>query len=178
MKFSAKADFSGPMKMLKDISAKHIPAARSAALNRAAKAVQTEVVRGMSAQEHIKQKIIRRRIRFQSRDRATQSKAYSQIFIITTPMPVIYQGQARQDKKGTTAGGSHYSGAFIKTMNHSGNHTGVYKRVGSRRLPIKEVKKQLTFNLPQKTLDAANKRGKEVFQSTFQHELQYRIEKK
>lgn len=146
-----------------------IPGATARALNRAAEVMRSQIIREASGELKITQKRTRRKIRFQRRDRATKERQRSQVFLVTSKLPVSYMGSVRQLKKGAKVRGKLYAGAFKATM--ASGHVGVFYREGPKRHPIREVTEDIRIDLMGIADDAVRKVGEPEFRKRFKHEL-------
>lgn len=93
-----------------------------------------QTIRQLAAAHGIPQRVLRQR------RRVTASPDKGFVFIGVLPIALIHLA-ARQNKKGVRAGGQQYDHAFISQMPSS--HTGVFRRKGRSRLPIRELVLQL-----------------------------------
>ncbi len=168
------ADIRRLRKYLKNIGKNLVPTATVRALNRAAQQTQTAIKRKVSIELGVKQKQIRRRVRFGRRDKAKTSDYRSGVFLVISALPVSYLGTVRQTRPGAKVKGKLYKGAFKATM--SSGHIGVFRRLGKKQHPIKEVKERIDFKLMSIAENEANEVGVEVFRDRFFHELQRMIE--
>jgi len=115
------------------------PKAASRALNKTAVTVRSRLVKAISSQTGVKQKVVRARTWVK---KATYRKLHSRVSLGGLHIALMNLG-ARKTRKGVTyrlgqgrrqlAGG-----AFIASM-PGGYHIGVFRRLGPERLPIQEL---------------------------------------
>lgn len=114
-----------------------LPKVVTRAINRTASRARTKIVRAVAAGSGLMQKDIRRATRLR---RATYTRWIATLRIFRKRVPLISQG-ARQIASGVSyrgpEGRSVAAQAFIATM--PSGHTGVFRREGSSRLPIREL---------------------------------------
>jgi len=171
--FSVRADVAQVKRSLNKAQRKVVPLAVSASLNRSIKQTHTKSVRDSASRLGVKQKIIRSRIRFQHRDRATRRNWEAGVFSVISDMPAALFGKLRQLKKGAKAGKKMFPGAFKATM--PSGKTGVYRRTSKKRFPIKEEKipiRNIVEPIIKQNIQAV---GLPVFRKRFHHELQHRL---
>ena len=136
-------------------------------LSKMARWLQTRTTKGLSAELQIQQKIIRRRLRKTSI--VTTPDGYTiKLWYGLNDISLIHLN-ARETKKGVTAGKRKVDGAFIAKGQ-------VFKRTGKARLPIEnqvvEIKKQADDYLE----SAIDGRAFEAqFIKTFEHELKWQM---
>jgi len=176
IKFSVKADVKQAMRMLNDAQRKVVPEAVSASLNRAVKQTRTAIIRESASRLRVKQKVMREWIRFQRRDRATRRNWEAGIFSVVSDIKAAKLGKPRQLKRGAKAGKYMFPGAFKATM--ASGHTGIYRRVTARRLPIREVKIPIRDTVIPVIRSKIQTVGIPAFRKRFHHELQYRLKRK
>jgi len=116
--------------------ARRVPNAASAALNRVAASARASAAKTIASDIGIKQSVVRDSVVIH---KATSTTVEAQIVATGKRIPIIDMG-ARQTARGVTyksgAGRKTVPGAFIARV---GQHTGVFKRFGRRRLPIGEL---------------------------------------
>lgn len=148
------------------------PQARQAmryAISDATRWASTRAIRGLSASKRIKQAIIRRRVRAKL---PTAIKIRGEVWVGVGGIRAIDIGRATEAQIGTYvqgAGGRHvFPHAFIAKMppqGGSGQHTGVFRRKGRKRLPIDEVRVELqpeAGRILMGTRDAASSRLRQL----------------
>jgi hypothetical protein len=172
----------------------HLPGVTVRALNRAAQSTQTAILRESAAELGVTRKRLVRRVRFERRDEATTERYRSQVFIVTSDMPVSYLGKPRQNRRGVRVKGRQYDRAFISEF--ASGHTAVvrryvlgqgtmtpkqykailakkgYKKVGRQfRLPVKEIKETVRYVLRGIADGAIKNVGEPTFRKRFWHEM-------
>jgi len=95
------------------------------AANRATQRTRTAILRRASGELGVTQKRLRRRVRQQRRDLATEQRPRSQVFLVISDAPVSWQGKPVQTPKGARVKGRVYDRSFVAKV---GNHTGVFRR--------------------------------------------------
>lgn len=86
-------------------------------------------------------------------------------------VPAVKLGRPRQNRRGTRVGKHQFDGAFVATM--PSGRTGVYKRKGKARLPVRELKIVMTGKIADAMEAMSDHGGIEQFQKNFRHELRY-----
>lgn len=134
-------------------------------LSKMARWLQTRTTKGLSAELQVQQKIIRRRLR-KTNIIATSEGYTIRLWYGLNDISLIHLN-ARETKKGVTAGKRKVDGAFIAKGQ-------VFKRAGKSRLPIEKqavvIKKQADDYLE----SAIDERAFEAqFMKTFEHELRW-----
>ena len=118
---------------------KAVPKVMSRGINKTGAAAKTEIARRIAAEVKIKLSTIKAGIDL---DRASYSRWQAELGIFGRRIPLI-NFAARQTKSGVSysieksAGRKKIESAFIQTM--ASGHTGVFKRVGESRHPIREL---------------------------------------
>jgi len=97
--------------------------------------------------------------------------ASTRLWIGTLPLSVFAIGTPRKTKSGVTSGGKSFPGAFIATMPQGG--TSVFRRKGSKRLPIEKVTYDLI--LTPRTEREAQEHAGERLQAELVRELNYEV---
>lgn len=104
------------------------------AINKGAAHVASTATRAIAAQKGIPARVIRERVKVR---RANLQRVQARVWVGTYAVRVAELGALHQGKKGARAGrGKVIPGSFVATM--ASGHTGVFKRKGRPRLPIKE----------------------------------------
>ena len=174
--FSVKADVKEVTKALTGLQRKEIPAAVSASLNRAIPTTRTAIIREASRYFGVKQKLMRSRIRFQRRDRATKRFWEAGVFSVVSDIPAALTGKPRQLKKGATVGRRRYPGKFVATM--PSGKTGIYGRLTRKRFPIKEEKIRIHERILPMIVRNLQTVGMPAFRKRLDHEMRYRLAKR
>jgi hypothetical protein len=173
MRVDCHVDMKNVRKWLHAVGEDKVPGATVNALNRAAQMTQTSIRRKLASQLGIKQKQVKRRVRFGRRDKAKKGKYESGVFLVISQLPVSYLGSIRQTKAGARVKGKLYSKAFKATM--PSGHTGVFlpKNPADKRWrrPIREVKEPIDARMLGIAQNEAEQVGAKVFQQRFVHEL-------
>ncbi len=143
----------------------------SAALNKTVRKARTDIVREVSDESGVQQKLIRRRIRIRL---ASPSNTWARLWLGVRGISVRAAG-GKQNKHGVKAGGHFVPGGFFATMPGGGRT--VFKRKGRARLPIK---KQTIPLLPGAT-SIVQRVQRDVMRSKYpaflKHEFEFRIKK-
>ena len=177
IRFSVKADVERVLASLNEAQRKIVPEAVSAALNRAAKQSHTAAIRESAGELKVQQKVMRRRLRFQRRDRASKRYWEAGVFSVVSDLKSSELGNIRQLKAGAKAGRYTFGGAFKATM-PSSKYTGAYKRLGRERFPIKEMRVPIHDTVTRIVEKNIRGVGMKVFSDRFHHELRYRLKKR
>ncbi len=178
-------------KKLETIQGKERQAIARAA-NRATQRTHTAILREAASGLGVTQKRLRRRIRRQRRDLATESRLRSQVFLVISDAPVSWQGQPKQTLKGARVKGRVYERSFVAEV---GGHVGVFRRrqLGggtmtskqyqaimmrgmtrdSRRyrFPIQEIKGSIRVFLKRASDEMIERIGVPEFRKRFIHEM-------
>lgn len=176
MKFSVKSEVQQVMSALNAAQREIVPEAVPAALNRAAKKTHTASVREAARAVKVKTSVMRRRLRFQRRDRASKRYWEAGIFSVVSDLKSFELGNIRQLKKGAKAGRYTFPGAFRATM--PSGYTGAYKRKGAPRFPIKEQRVPIRDTVMPIIERNIRTVGVPEFISRFHHELQWRLKRR
>lgn len=148
------------------------------ALNRAIAAARTVMVREIARDTGIKQADVRDAIRMQE---ATFGRPQARLAASIDRIPLIdFQARGPVPSRGRGHGVSYRlergrernPHAFIATM-RSG-HRGVFMRLGRTRLPITELHGPSLGHVFAKHRPAGLARAQEMFEKTFDHELEFR----
>jgi hypothetical protein len=173
IQFSVKADVKRVLRSLNAAQRTVVPAAVPAALNRAVKQTQTASVRESAATLHVKQKIMRQRLRFQRRDRASKRYWEAGVFTVLSDLKASDLGTIRQQKTGAKAGRYTFPGAFRATM--PGGHESAWKRTGPKRFPIREQRIDIRAQVERIVEKNIRTVGMPAFRKRFYHEMNYRL---
>ena len=130
-----EGDIAPIRRHMSETERKVIPKAQSMALNKTGSKLRTATVRGASRRTGIKQKILRPRINFKGRLRATPRRLAATMIVNARPVPVHQLGKPKQTKRGVNIGRQHkFPGAFIPRDGGP-----VFRREGPSRLPIERI---------------------------------------
>lgn len=166
--------------------------ATARALNRAAQRTHTAIMREASKDLGVTQKRIKRRVRHQRRDQASEQRQRSQVFLVISDAPVSWLGKPKQTPKGVRVRGRMYERAFVAKV---GQHTGVFRRkqmghgtMSARqyqaimmrgmtresrnyRYPLQEIKGTIRVLVKHIADDAIERVGEVEFRKRLVHEL-------
>lgn len=161
-----------------DALERQAPSIVARAVNRAATAGKTAVVRAVAADTGIQQKNIEREIRI---DKANRSAPRVTIQILGRRIPLIAfgargpepsRGRGRGVSYRLPTGRGRVGDAFIATMSRSG-HRGVFKRTSKRRLPIIELFGPSIPHVFEKFLPLFGQVATEAFEKNLAHEINF-----
>lgn len=185
--FSVKGDVERVMRSLNDMQRKEIPGAVSAALNRAITRTHTQVIREVAAEVKAPQKVVRKRVLFQKRDRASARNWVAGVWAATSALPAALVGTVRaKSQKGIPirarsktirVGKYNFPGAFIINWPKSGK-LGIYHRTGKPRYPVKEERIPIADAVNRIATRAIEQTGLPEFSRRLDHELNFRLQKK
>ena len=151
-------------------TAKQADAALKRTLNRMAKWLQTRTARGLSQELQMPQRIIRRRMKKSTITKDSNGYVI-RLFYGLNEVDLIHLN-AKQTRKGVTAGKYQVDGAFISNKKNQ-----VFKRMGKKRLPIEKqsvtIKPQADAYLESKEFNSVDFR--EQFFKTLEHELKWQM---
>jgi hypothetical protein len=151
-----------------------VNAAAVRALNRTATTVRAEASRQIRGRYSLKAGTVRKQLRI---ERATRNRLTSAVIASGAPIPLVEFG-ARQTKKGVTVKVTKtrklVKGVFIARM--KSGKVGVFERLGSKRLPIREL---FSVSLPRtftqrQILAALRKTAADRFRIELARELRFR----
>lgn len=146
---------------------KQVNAALSRTLNRMSKWVQTRTVKGLSTELQVIQKVMRRRMRKTSIQK-TSTGWTIKLWYGLNGISLIHLN-ARETKKGVTAGKHKRDGAFIVKGQ-------VFKRSGKGRLPIEKQTLEIKAKADSYLEDQAFSSGyQDQFFKTLEHELKWQM---
>jgi hypothetical protein len=167
MKLDVKADIRAIQRDLK-IMAPVIQKSTVRALNRTIQHVQSQSVKAIANAIAAPQKVIRQRAKiFKANAWQLSAKLSMNLF----PIPII-KLKPKQTKRGVTVARHAYPSAFIAPM--PSGHTGVFQRLGKKRLPIQEIK--LTINPPADHLISQQfNQSSGYFKKTLEADLKWRL---
>lgn len=156
--------------ILKTINAlpEQIQKATILSLNRTAEWLKGRVAKEISREKRVKLKIIRDKIQLLKAD-----KRYirSHLKCHLQDIPVMQLGGVRQNAVGTTAGGVLYPHAFIATLRKGVGKPNVYRRLTTKRFPVKVVRLSI-YEIASKLIrDLLGTETKQVFEKRFLHEI-------
>ena len=176
MNVQVTADIREVRGMFRGIRKRALPLAVPRALNRATQQARTATVKDVAREMGIKQKIVKERVRFQKRDKATRQRWTAVTFVVITDIPARKLGTPRQTKKGGKAGKHLYPGSFVARGRYEGafKSTGglaIFRRRGKKRLPIAEVKVPVERIVVKHTPRNLETVGRPVFKRRLEHEL-------
>lgn len=145
--------------------------ASSAALNKTAAKIRTQVVRGVSKETRIPGKHIRKRVyikRSSARTQFARLTAYRRDISLNSLKP-------RQLKKGFSAAGRKYPSAF-RAKGRNGSEQ-IFQRKGKARYPIEVVKVPISEHVDRITPKVARQIFKREYPRLLAHEIDYRSKK-
>lgn len=167
---------------LKKVAEKDVPLAASSALNKAAKRIDTRVVRGVAKSENIPNKLVRKKV-FIRRSRPATQKARVRIYRTDiSVISLISKGTVEAkmgtgtSKAGVTARGRRYPGAFINRQ--SGRSPQVFKRDSSTRYPIRAIKIPIRKTVERITPVVAGRVMRNNYPEIYRQELNFRLSKR
>jgi hypothetical protein len=137
------------------------------ALNRTAEWMKGQVSKEISAEKRIKLKAIRDRIFIA---RANKKNLQS---LLNCNFRGIYArdlGSMRQTPEGAKAGGHLFPGAFVATL-RKGAKTGIYRRKGKERFPVKSVMIPIFDEAMKIIEELVGDEARSVFEKRFKHEI-------
>jgi len=175
--FSVKSDVEQVLRALNELQRNVVPQAVQASLNSAMKSTHTAVVRDLSNELRVKQKYVRKKVRFQRRDRASKYKWEAGVFTVLSDFSAGAFGKPRQLKRGAKVGRYSFPGTFVATMEGKGSKPQIWIRKGKKRLHIKMVRIPVREKIDAAARRAIDRVGLPMFRKRFDHELQYRLRK-
>ncbi len=170
-----KRELKQAKKALTEAQRKVLPAATSAALNRAAKSAHTGSVRDMRSVFTVPMRELKRYVRFQKRDKATRKRQEAGIYGIWM-VPAKFLRRKRQMKKGVKAGDEFFRSAFYKKV--YGNKKNIYRRKTKKRFPVKVVRINMMDTMRPTVQRNIETKGFRTFQRRLPHELNHRLKKR
>lgn len=159
---------------LRDMPAK-VTRATVRALNRAIHSARTVMVRAMAGDTGLKSKDVRDAVvvreAFATRPEVSLAASRKRLMLIKfgAKGPVPSRGRGRGVTYRLRGGSGRVENAFIATM--TSGHTGVFRRAGTQRLGIIELKGPSLGRVFAKFRPQGLARALEVFQKNFDHEL-------
>lgn len=168
-----KIDADGLGQVAKDLAGtpQQVERALRSTLGKMAAWLRVRSIRGLSANLHITQKVVRRRLKT-LRVQKTADGQSVRVWYGLDDIAMIYLG-ARQNSSGVKAGTRSVKSAFIANGKNGGKQ--VFKRKGSDRLPIEkqtlEVRDKAQAYIEDKLLGTAAFDAQ--FMKTFEHEMQW-----
>lgn len=175
--FSVKAEVDQVKRGLTDIELLVVPEAVQAGLNKTMKKTHTAAVREASKKLRVKQSYMRRKLRFQRRDRASRWNWEAGVFTILSDLPASAFGKPRQLKTGSKAGRYRFPGAFVASVPKGKGSPDVWKRTTKARFPIRKERIRVREELETVVKEAIAKVGIPEFRKLFEHEMEWRLAK-
>jgi hypothetical protein len=170
-------------KKLKAYAEKEVPRAAVTALNKVAKPAATEVAKSVASKQNIPAKLIRQQVVFNKATfnrRAAFIRSFTRginVARLLSPAAIAKKMATGTSKRGVTAKGRLFAGAFINRTRRNGNVFVFEKRNKNQRMPIDVVRIPIDEALLELQLPIASRRFKELFEKYYLHELQFRISK-
>ena len=149
-----------------------IKKAHRRAMGKTLRWLNTRITRELGAQFDLPQRV------FQVRAKKQFDADSGSLWIGLNPIAAHWLGRARQTKKGVSVRKHRFAGAFIAKM--SNGHIGVFKRSSSKSLPIETVRAKIAEGSSadiEEYLERYKAQALPYFQRTFEHELNYIMDK-
>lgn len=166
-----RGDMKEVQRHLTAVQQKQVPKAASRAINKAITKARTNTKRLVSRAMGVQQKRIKGDFNIR---RASRTVLSGTLYSRGRPIKLIYFKSTRQLKRGVKSSAYNkprvYDGTFISKV---GNHTGVFKRKGTSRLPIKELYgPSVPETMADKVIrDKMGTTGRRVFRDEFRRQL-------
>ena len=138
------------------------------ALNKTALWLKSQSVKEISKEKALKQKLIRKRLHVLKSNR---KPLVVRVIASLHGVKAHQMGHLRQTRTGAKAGKRHFKGAFVATM--PTGHTGIYKRKGRKKLPIREVVFPLEPVASNVIKAVTDDKAAQQFNKLFTHEMQF-----
>lgn len=138
------------------------------ALNKTALWLKSQSVKEISKEKALKQKLIRERLHV---IKSNRKQLVARVIASLHGVKAHQIGNMRQTKTGAKAGKRHFKGAFVATM--PTGHTGIYKRKGRKKLPIREVVFPLEPVASNVIKYITDDKAAQQFTKLFTHEMQF-----
>jgi hypothetical protein len=137
------------------------------ALNRTAEWMKWQVAKDLSAENRIKLKIIRDKIKIARADKRNLKSLLNCNFrgIFARDL-----GSMTQTPAGAKAGGQSFPGAFVATL-RKGAKAGIYRRKTKKRFPVKSVTIPIFEEATKIISELVGDEARSVFEKRFLHEL-------
>ena len=157
-------------KIIRDLNAskQHSITASVRALNKTALWLRTQATRQISSEKRLPQKLIRERLRVL---KASKRDLKARVLANFMGIKAAKVGTPRQTRRGAKVKSYEFQGAFVATM--PGGHTGIFKRKGKTRLPIRELYVPLEPESLKAIESFLDSRIKQRFETIFRHELNF-----
>ncbi len=134
--------------------------------------LSTRISRELGKQFDLPQRV------FQVRTKRSFDNESGSLWIGMNPIAASWLGKSRQTRKGVSVRSHRFDSAFIAKMQNG--HIGVFRRKTQRPLPLETVEvkmnsggsEEIDFNIAQ-----YEARASKYFQHTFEHELNYIVQK-
>ena len=169
-------------KKLNKVSDIEVPRANAKALNNSARRIQTRVVIGVSKQEKIKQKHIRKRVfikRATARKQIARFRVYRRdmtAFSLLNKNVAIKHAPRGTNRRGVRAAGRQFDHAFINRIRRNQRYQ-VFRRLGKPRMPIEVITISIAKTVDSVTARVSHRVMKNDYQGLVKHELQFRLKK-
>lgn len=170
-------------KKLKAIAEKEIPRAAVSALNKVTKPAATEVGKVVAAEQNLPASIVRKQVVFNKATfnrRAAFIRSFTRginVARLISPGTIAKRMATGTNKKGVTARGRTFAGAFINRVRRNQNVFVFERRNKSQRMPIDVLRIPIDEALLTHQLPIASYRFKQNFEKVYLHELRYRLSK-
>jgi hypothetical protein len=138
------------------------------AINKTLSWATSQGQRAIAAKHNIPLKALRARRRT-AVARATSKHLSGRAWFGTAPIKAAYLGTPRQTKAGARVGRLAFAGAFVAPM--PSGHVGIFRRLGTSRLPIVEEEVRLTA--AEQALSGVKSQLAERLQTVFFQEMNY-----
>ncbi len=169
-------------KKLNQISKHEAPRASAAALNKTSRMIVPRVIRKVSTEKKVPQKILRKRT-FVSR--ATPRKQRAKIYGYAQAVAAVSLLKTTQllkharrgtNRRGVRVAGQQYDGAFINVLRKSGRFQ-VLRRTTDGRYPLEVIKIPIEDSYERALSTISQQKMKTEFRRLLMHELDYRLNK-
>lgn len=142
------------------------------ALNKTALWLRTQSVKQISSNRKLPQKLIRDRLRVL---KASRNDLKALVIANVSGIKTTKVGVPKQTARGAKVRNYEFPGAFVATM--PGGSTGIFKRKGKTRLPIRELYISLEPESSKIIESFLDNRIRQRFEEIFRHELKHLMQK-